>query len=185
MSVNISGVSSQSIHAQITMDRFEDWLFSAVYASPNPRTPEGLWEDMENHARSSNNPWLVAGNLMIRYFGRKVEASRLIRVQAKEESLRLTSTTPISLIWVRLDPNSRGIMVDKVGLISKSVLTELFVTRSGMHCSRKVWSKPSLGLIPIMILFLFLSMVTPFPVELIGLFRWRRHGLLILLLRMS
>lgn len=103
--------------------------------------------------------WL--GTLMKRYFGRKVEASRLIRVQAKEESLRLTSTTPISLIWVRLDPNSRGIMVDKVWLISKSVLTELFVTRSGMRCSRKVWSKPSLGLIPIMLLIRILGHTVP------------------------
>lgn len=55
-------VSSQSIHAIIMKNNFEDWLHSAVYASPSYRLRNYLWETLRTVAEGYNIPWLVAGD---------------------------------------------------------------------------------------------------------------------------
>lgn len=61
--VTTTHITNQVIHATISKDPFEEWLLSAVYASPNPRSRESLWDDMESFAGSVQTPWLVAGDL--------------------------------------------------------------------------------------------------------------------------
>ncbi|KAI8574007.1 hypothetical protein RHMOL_Rhmol01G0320300 [Rhododendron molle] len=63
VSLNITHASSQAIHTEITKDGFEDWVLSTVYASPDPKNRDILWEEMDIQAHSSNKPWLVAGDL--------------------------------------------------------------------------------------------------------------------------
>lgn len=43
-------------------DNFEEWIFTAVYASPNPRIRDIIWEELGSHAESNQNPWLIAGD---------------------------------------------------------------------------------------------------------------------------
>ncbi|XP_074313624.1 uncharacterized protein LOC141648808 [Silene latifolia] len=38
------------------------WIFSAVYASPDPSNRIELWAELENFARVNNQPWLIAGD---------------------------------------------------------------------------------------------------------------------------
>ncbi|KAL7252504.1 hypothetical protein ACSBR1_007132 [Camellia fascicularis] len=38
-----------------------DWLLSVVYASPNARKMEELWQNLKTTAQQNNDPWLVAG----------------------------------------------------------------------------------------------------------------------------
>ncbi|XP_074299787.1 uncharacterized protein LOC141630954 [Silene latifolia] len=38
------------------------WIFSAVYASPDPSNRRELWTELENFARVNNQPWLIAGD---------------------------------------------------------------------------------------------------------------------------
>lgn len=154
----------------------------------NPRMPEGLWEDMENHARSSNNPWLVAGDLnetLFREESRSFSADSSAG-QRRKFAAHINNSNLIDLgsagpkfTW----NNGRQGMANIQKRLDRALCNEEWnaLFPEGMV----LWSKPSLGLIPIMLLFLFVSLVTPFPVELIGLFGWRQNGLLILLLRMS
>ncbi|KAG5557684.1 hypothetical protein RHGRI_007809 [Rhododendron griersonianum] len=51
------------LETKITKDGYEDWVLSTVYASPNPRNRDFLWEEMESQAHKSNKPWLVVGDL--------------------------------------------------------------------------------------------------------------------------
>lgn len=63
VSVNTTEISNQVIHATIKKDAFEDWVFSAVYASPNHTTRETLWEELVTKAAIMNSPWLLAGDM--------------------------------------------------------------------------------------------------------------------------
>ncbi|KAK9714895.1 hypothetical protein RND81_06G128700 [Saponaria officinalis] len=38
------------------------WLFSAIYASPNPINRAALWSELDQFASSNNIPWLLAGD---------------------------------------------------------------------------------------------------------------------------
>ncbi|KAI7991340.1 Protein SINE1 [Camellia lanceoleosa] len=62
VNVRTSSVSNQYIHATIHKEDYEEWVLSAVYASPNPTTREALWEELEMTASNINQPWLVAGD---------------------------------------------------------------------------------------------------------------------------
>ncbi|KAI7991201.1 hypothetical protein LOK49_LG12G00888 [Camellia lanceoleosa] len=62
VNVRTSSVSNQFIQATIHREDYEEWIFSAVYASPNPANRETLWEDLERTAATMNQPWLVAGD---------------------------------------------------------------------------------------------------------------------------
>ncbi|KAL7197599.1 hypothetical protein ACSBR2_020188 [Camellia fascicularis] len=54
--------NTQVIHARIKRDNFQDWILSAVYASPNPRLRDALWNNLESMADNTSEPWLVAGD---------------------------------------------------------------------------------------------------------------------------
>lgn len=54
--------NTQVIHAKIKRDNFQDWILSAVYASPNPRLRDALWNNLESMADNTSEPWLVAGD---------------------------------------------------------------------------------------------------------------------------
>ncbi|KAI8009517.1 hypothetical protein LOK49_LG06G01342 [Camellia lanceoleosa] len=58
VNVQTFSVSNQYIHATIHKEDYEEWVLSAVYASPNPTTREALWEEPRcdfniNHTVSS------------------------------------------------------------------------------------------------------------------------------------
>lgn len=66
VSVNTTEVSNQVIHATIKKkkkDAFEEWVFSAVYASPNHSNRDSLWKELVNKATGINSPWLLAGDM--------------------------------------------------------------------------------------------------------------------------
>lgn len=56
VSLNTTSVSPQAIHATVRKDGFEEWLFSAIYASPNSRLRDILWEDLDNIVSSTQLP---------------------------------------------------------------------------------------------------------------------------------
>ncbi|XP_028120402.1 uncharacterized protein LOC114317817 [Camellia sinensis] len=62
VNVHTSSVSNQYIHATIHKEDYEEWVLSAVYASPNPVTREIFWEELERTATNMNQAWLVAGD---------------------------------------------------------------------------------------------------------------------------
>ncbi|KAI8017739.1 hypothetical protein LOK49_LG04G00158 [Camellia lanceoleosa] len=61
VSIRASNVTNQVIQATIHKEDYEEWILSAVYASPNPFQRAELWNDLEETARSMEKPWLVAG----------------------------------------------------------------------------------------------------------------------------
>ncbi|KAK9689271.1 hypothetical protein RND81_09G048000 [Saponaria officinalis] len=62
--VNVTPVTHHSQYITIEVARLGEtpWLFSAVYASPNPSNRVALWSELERFARNNNHPWLVAGD---------------------------------------------------------------------------------------------------------------------------
>ncbi|KAI8570073.1 hypothetical protein RHMOL_Rhmol01G0004800 [Rhododendron molle] len=62
VSLNTTHKTSQAIHTTVRKDNFEEWIFSAVYASPNPRIREILWEELGHQANNNHTPWLLAGD---------------------------------------------------------------------------------------------------------------------------
>lgn len=60
--VEVLPPSSQSISVIIRRPRERDWLFSAIYASPNLTNREELCEYMRGVSQAHNLPWLVAGD---------------------------------------------------------------------------------------------------------------------------
>ncbi|KAI8524132.1 hypothetical protein RHMOL_Rhmol13G0126200 [Rhododendron molle] len=62
VSLNTTHKTSQVIHTTVCKDNFDEWIFSAVYASPNPRVREILWEELGHQAANTQIPWLLAGD---------------------------------------------------------------------------------------------------------------------------
>lgn len=55
--------NSQAVHVTIQKNGFANWFLSVVYASPNPRLREALWEDLQLFsANANNNPWVAVGD---------------------------------------------------------------------------------------------------------------------------
>ena len=54
--------SSQCIHAMVTKRNYEEWMLSAVYASPNNSLRDKLWSNLKVVADFYNVPWLVGGD---------------------------------------------------------------------------------------------------------------------------
>ncbi|KAI8024618.1 hypothetical protein LOK49_LG02G01312 [Camellia lanceoleosa] len=59
--VRLSEANSQIITATVSRQNYPDWLLSAVYASPNARKREELWQTLEQ-SNEENDPWLVVGD---------------------------------------------------------------------------------------------------------------------------
>ncbi|XP_058211449.1 uncharacterized protein LOC131323612 [Rhododendron vialii] len=62
VSLNTTLTTPQAIHTTVRKDNFEDWIFSAVYGSRNPRIREILWEELGSLADTNQKPWLIAGD---------------------------------------------------------------------------------------------------------------------------
>ncbi|XP_028093960.1 uncharacterized protein LOC114294059 [Camellia sinensis] len=62
MNVRVMEASSQQITTIISRQDFQDWVLSAVYASPNSNKRDELWEQLTTIAQSMDKPWLVAGD---------------------------------------------------------------------------------------------------------------------------
>ncbi|KAI8025291.1 hypothetical protein LOK49_LG02G01348 [Camellia lanceoleosa] len=60
--VRVSEANSQIITATVSRQNYPDWLLSAVYASPNARKREELWQTLEQTAQQNDDPWLVVGD---------------------------------------------------------------------------------------------------------------------------
>ncbi|KAL7254943.1 hypothetical protein ACSBR1_009157 [Camellia fascicularis] len=60
VNVRASVVSNQYIQATIHKEDYEEWVFNAVYASPNPSLREALWEELEDTTKNLEKPWLKA-----------------------------------------------------------------------------------------------------------------------------
>lgn len=46
VTVSTTYLSSQAIHASVSKAPFEEWILSAVYASPNPRLRDNFWDEI-------------------------------------------------------------------------------------------------------------------------------------------
>ena len=62
VNLKVFHASQQVIHAIITKNNFEEWLISAVYASPKHYLRDQLWTNLALVAKNCNYPWLVAGD---------------------------------------------------------------------------------------------------------------------------
>ncbi|KAI8549020.1 hypothetical protein RHMOL_Rhmol07G0318800 [Rhododendron molle] len=62
VTLNMTHIFAQAIRATVRKEGFEEWIFSAIYASPNARLRDTLWEDMEDLATSNQLPWMAAGD---------------------------------------------------------------------------------------------------------------------------
>ncbi|KAI7989599.1 hypothetical protein LOK49_LG13G01930 [Camellia lanceoleosa] len=62
VNVRVVEACSQQITATISRQDFQDWVLSAVYASPNADKRDELWEQLQVLAQSMEKPWLVAGD---------------------------------------------------------------------------------------------------------------------------
>lgn len=62
ISLNPTKITDQVIHVNVKKDDFDEWVFSAVYGSPNQVTRNQLWEELIDRATSNTGPWLVAGD---------------------------------------------------------------------------------------------------------------------------
>lgn len=62
VSVDTISVNPQVIHVKIQRNGYADWVLSALYAKPNPRLKEILWEGLKDFAAEINHPWAVIGD---------------------------------------------------------------------------------------------------------------------------
>lgn len=62
VSVFTIDIKPQVIHVKIRKNGYEDWILSALYASPNPRIRDILWEDLQDFASTNTYAWSVAGD---------------------------------------------------------------------------------------------------------------------------
>ncbi|KAH7838491.1 hypothetical protein Vadar_027204 [Vaccinium darrowii] len=62
VSVFTISINPQVIHAKIQKNGYQDWVLSALYAKPNPRLREILWEGLKEFASSINHPWAAVGD---------------------------------------------------------------------------------------------------------------------------
>lgn len=62
VTIRASHATNLVIQATIHKEDYEEWLLSAVYASPNASQREELWDNLEETANSTERPWLVAGD---------------------------------------------------------------------------------------------------------------------------
>ncbi|XP_074296800.1 uncharacterized protein LOC141627423 [Silene latifolia] len=53
---------AQFITLEVSRTGGVPWLFTAVYASPDPTNRRALWTELEDFARTNNKPWLLAGD---------------------------------------------------------------------------------------------------------------------------
>ncbi|KAJ8448534.1 hypothetical protein Cgig2_012178 [Carnegiea gigantea] len=60
--LNILDAHEQFVTAEISIRGSRQWLFTVVYANPDPSNREELWDKLESSASRINRPWLMAGD---------------------------------------------------------------------------------------------------------------------------
>ncbi|KAI8024910.1 hypothetical protein LOK49_LG02G03969 [Camellia lanceoleosa] len=60
--VRVTEANSQMITTTISRQDYPSWVLSAVYASPNSRMRDELWEGLKSVAQNTHEPWLVASD---------------------------------------------------------------------------------------------------------------------------
>ena len=55
-------LSEQVVKVHIIRDNYENWIFSAVYGSPNAARRKDLWDNIRDDDDNNNKAWLVAGD---------------------------------------------------------------------------------------------------------------------------
>ncbi|KAA3483857.1 reverse transcriptase [Gossypium australe] len=60
--VTIIKSHAQFIHARVKQRDDAEWLFMAIYASPNRQKRIELWDELKELAAGVNQPWLLAGD---------------------------------------------------------------------------------------------------------------------------
>lgn len=64
--------TNQAINVLIKRKTDFDWIFTALYASPDPLNREELWDYLAQMSYLVNQPWLVAGvRLVVSYIRRR------------------------------------------------------------------------------------------------------------------
>lgn len=79
-------ITHQVVHAVVTRNNSEEWLVSAVYASPNRVLRKHLWDKLIAIAESGKFLWLAEGTSMSFQTLLKREASRILLVPAGKKS---------------------------------------------------------------------------------------------------
>ncbi|KAI8009911.1 hypothetical protein LOK49_LG06G00903 [Camellia lanceoleosa] len=62
VSIRASNATNQVSQATIHKEDYEEWILSAVYASPHPSQRDELWNNLKEIARSIEKPRLVTGD---------------------------------------------------------------------------------------------------------------------------
>ncbi|XP_074288240.1 uncharacterized protein LOC141613406 [Silene latifolia] len=62
--VRITPITSHPQYITMEISRVNEtpWLFTAVYASPDPNNRRELWANLEDFARRNDIPWMLAGD---------------------------------------------------------------------------------------------------------------------------
>jgi len=55
-------VDAQFITVEIMNKNGDDWLFSAMYGSPQEVIRNELWHKLGDFAQANNQPWMLAGD---------------------------------------------------------------------------------------------------------------------------
>lgn len=97
--VSIILTDNQLIHAKVGLLNSNDYfMFSVVYASPNPTKRTHLWKLMEVLARSIEEPWCLAGHFNT-YLGPMKRWVALFIIGPQSVTLLNVSKFVISWIW--------------------------------------------------------------------------------------
>lgn len=62
VSIFTISINPQVIHVNIKKNGYEEWILSALYASPNPRLKDILWDGLKDFAKANNLPWTMVGD---------------------------------------------------------------------------------------------------------------------------
>ncbi|KAK9735525.1 hypothetical protein RND81_04G210400 [Saponaria officinalis] len=62
ITVKLFALHPQHLTVEVSRSGTIPWIFSAIYASPNIRLREKLWDDLENIEATRTKPWILAGD---------------------------------------------------------------------------------------------------------------------------
>ncbi|XP_058741121.1 uncharacterized protein LOC131613470 [Vicia villosa] len=62
MTVNLCKSNNQFIHLRVRTNQNQEYLFTAVYATPNENDKKLLWEELSNISTTANDLWLLEGD---------------------------------------------------------------------------------------------------------------------------
>ncbi|XP_058726696.1 uncharacterized protein LOC131598077 [Vicia villosa] len=81
LEISIGIKDEQYVHVQVKSKQGHEWLFTAVYASPNEQKRRGLWEKLKIIAGTINISWLVAGDFNDIAFAKEKKGGSIVSVR--------------------------------------------------------------------------------------------------------